>query len=260
MTDRVGVPTERRSLLEWVQMRRGEAVDRLERGRKLIAGLPPGGIMDVIRAEEVEMWDELLKRLAPADDGGLTCREEIEHEIEHAMYKSGDYRAAVMGIYGILQRIPPPADAGKVYSKEDAEALCAIAVAGVNQQSGKTITSLCDRLDHISRICADGVMQHDEKLRQIADLSGGFMPIPGSPGEPPGKYTPAEAWNAALTLANNICVQDSDSLNAEDGSLEAMHALGAACQRIRGYLDMKPEHLDELLAEHTGRHALTKRP
>lgn len=56
-------------------------------------------------------------------------------------------------------------------------------------------------------------------------------------------------WRAALTLANNINVQESDRINADDGPLEACHALSECCTRIRGYLEPPDEQLAEMFAE-----------
>ncbi len=43
----------------------------------------------------------------------------------------------------------------------------------------ESITSLCDRLDRIHNICHNRTMQPEEKVRQIEEWSGGFMPIGG---------------------------------------------------------------------------------
>lgn len=56
-------------------------------------------------------------------------------------------------------------------------------------------------------------------------------------------------WRAALTFAHNINVQESDRINADDGSLEACHALSECCTRIRGYLEPPDEQLAEMFAE-----------
>lgn len=56
-------------------------------------------------------------------------------------------------------------------------------------------------------------------------------------------------WRAALTLAHNINVQESDRINADDGSLEACHALSECCTRIRSYLEPPDEQLAEMFAE-----------
>jgi len=66
-------------------------------------------------------------------------------------------------------------------------------------------------------------------------------------------YTVAETWRAATTLAHNICAQESDRINADDGSPEAMDALGEAALRIRGWIEPDAMQLLKLLAEHTGR-------
>lgn len=58
-----------------------------------------------------------------------------------------------------------------------------------------------------------------------------------------------DAWRVATTLAHNLCVQESDRINAEDGPPEAMHALGEAARRIRGWLEPTDEQLLEMLRE-----------
>lgn len=58
-----------------------------------------------------------------------------------------------------------------------------------------------------------------------------------------------EVWRVAITLANNICVQESDRINSEDGSLEAVNALSDCAKRIRGWLEPENSQLDEMLKE-----------
>lgn len=67
-----------------------------------------------------------------------------------------------------------------------------------------------------------------------------------------GPYTTVDAWQAAIKLAHNICVQESDRINADDGSIEAMDALGNAARRMREWLE-PGDQLPSLLAEATGR-------
>lgn len=57
------------------------------------------------------------------------------------------------------------------------------------------------------------------------------------------------AWRTALTLAHNICVQDSDRINADDGPPEAMDALSEASRRIRGWIEPTDQQLIEMLRE-----------
>lgn len=55
-----------------------------------------------------------------------------------------------------------------------------------------------------------------------------------------------EVWRTAITLANNICVQVSDRLNADDGDT----AGASQCiDRIRPYVNISDEMLAEMLAE-----------
>ena len=56
-------------------------------------------------------------------------------------------------------------------------------------------------------------------------------------------------WRAALTLAHNMCTQDSDRVNDNDGPLEAVHALSDEAKRIRGWLEPSDGQLSEMLLE-----------
>ena len=58
-----------------------------------------------------------------------------------------------------------------------------------------------------------------------------------------------EIWNAAITLANNICVQESDRRNAMDDTREA-DAANECAKRVRGFIiDADDTQLIELLSE-----------
>lgn len=56
-------------------------------------------------------------------------------------------------------------------------------------------------------------------------------------------------WRVAITLANNLAVQVSDRINAEDGGLAAAGAAADCAHAIRAWLEPTPEQLDSLLAE-----------
>ena len=56
-------------------------------------------------------------------------------------------------------------------------------------------------------------------------------------------------WRAAITLANNICVQESDRLNSDDAPCAAIDATSKCAQRIRGYAEPDAEQLAEMFAE-----------
>lgn len=56
-------------------------------------------------------------------------------------------------------------------------------------------------------------------------------------------------WRAALTLANNLCVQESDRENERDGDPEHIHAAGNCARRIRDWLNPTDEQLAEMLRE-----------
>lgn len=57
-----------------------------------------------------------------------------------------------------------------------------------------------------------------------------------------------EIWRVALTLAHNICIQQSDRHNADDQSEEAQ-ATSYCASRIRDWLEPSGEQLDEMLDE-----------
>jgi hypothetical protein len=56
-------------------------------------------------------------------------------------------------------------------------------------------------------------------------------------------------WVAALTLANNICVQESDRVNDDDGPSEVIHATAECAKRIRGWLEPDDSQFVRLLRE-----------
>jgi hypothetical protein len=58
-----------------------------------------------------------------------------------------------------------------------------------------------------------------------------------------------DVWRVAITLAHNICVQESDRINNEDGSLESVNALSECAKRIRGWLEPEDSQLVEMLNE-----------
>ena len=55
-------------------------------------------------------------------------------------------------------------------------------------------------------------------------------------------------WRVALTLANNICVQKSDRLNADDCVEEAQTAANCATA-IRDMINTDDEHIGQMLRE-----------
>ena len=56
-------------------------------------------------------------------------------------------------------------------------------------------------------------------------------------------------WRAALTLAHNLVVQTSNSINDDDGPLEVVNALTNEAKRIRGWLEPTEEQLAEMFEE-----------
>lgn len=55
-------------------------------------------------------------------------------------------------------------------------------------------------------------------------------------------------WRAAITLANNICVQDSDRYDEDDQTTEAHVAIECA-KRIRGWAEPAEEQFVEMFDE-----------
>jgi hypothetical protein len=56
-------------------------------------------------------------------------------------------------------------------------------------------------------------------------------------------------WRAALTLAHNLIVQTSNSINDDDGPLEVVNALSNEAKRIRDWLNPADEQLAEMFEE-----------
>lgn len=57
-----------------------------------------------------------------------------------------------------------------------------------------------------------------------------------------------DIWRAAMTLANNICVQESDRYLANDENEEA-RAISDCAKRIRGWLEPDDDQMREMFAE-----------
>lgn len=56
-------------------------------------------------------------------------------------------------------------------------------------------------------------------------------------------------WRAAITLANNICVQECDRLNDDDGPSEAIDATNKCAKRIREWAEPDDDQLAEMFCE-----------
>jgi hypothetical protein len=65
---------------------------------------------------------------------------------------------------------------------------------------------------------------------------------------PAGWPSAAEVWRVAMTLANNLCAQESDRHRDDDENAEAS-AAGGCANRIRDWLEPGPETLRDLLIE-----------
>lgn len=53
-------------------------------------------------------------------------------------------------------------------------------------------------------------------------------------------------WRAAITLANNACVQISDRANAEDGPTEVISTASDCAKRIRSFIEIDEDIAMEL--------------
>lgn len=71
---------------------------------------------------------------------------------------------------------------------------------------------------------------------------------PEPPAQQPVTNRDRGVWRAALTLANNICVQESDRYNGDDATQEAS-AINYCAQRIRDWIAPTDEQFAELLKE-----------
>jgi hypothetical protein len=76
--------------------------------------------------------------------------------------------------------------------------------AGSLSKDQETITLLCDRIDHINKICHDRFISTEEKLRQVEEWSGGFSypPVEGSPPVP--FTTPVKLLDAAILAMSSL--------------------------------------------------------
>lgn len=57
------------------------------------------------------------------------------------------------------------------------------------------------------------------------------------------------AWGAAIVLAHNICIQEIDRINENDGPCEAMDAIKVCAERIKDWLAPTDEQSAEMIAE-----------
>ena len=56
-------------------------------------------------------------------------------------------------------------------------------------------------------------------------------------------------WRAAITLGNNICVQESDRENDADGDQGWINASATCAKRIREWANPTDEQLSEMFTE-----------
>ena len=64
-----------------------------------------------------------------------------------------------------------------------------------------------------------------------------------------------DIWRAAITLAHNICIQHSDDINSDDGSLEEMRTAEACAQYIVNWIKPDDDSLQEMFIEAGVEHA-----
>ena len=91
---------------------------------------------------------------------------------------------------------------------------------------------------------------HQSLLERMLEAARGRAGSGAAP-EPPAQQPMSrdrEVWRAALTLANNICVQESDRYNGDDRNAEA-EAAARCARRCRMWIDPEDEQLAELLDE-----------
>lgn len=73
--------------------------------------------------------------------------------------------------------------------------------------------------------------------------------LPPAEAQPVGVEAIRGAWLAAITLANNICVQESDRENDRDGNTAWIDGTAECAKRIREYAHPTDAELTEMLDE-----------
>lgn len=149
---------------------------------------------------------------APSDP--LTL-EWFDKFVEIAQRAQATVRRNFVGI-GELERtgyIP----AGSAAERE-AKAVAALGAA-VDAQT-ETITSLCNRIDHINTLCHDRVIPTDQKLRMVEDWSDGFAHPPREGGKPIPFTTPLKLLDDAIAAMAELHrsaepIEDDPEINAK---------------------------------------------
>lgn len=101
---------------------------------------------------------------------------------------------------------------------------------------------------------------HEDVIRA---LPSGTRLYAAPPSAPVGVEAVREAWLAAITLANNICVQESDRENDRDGDAGWIDGTAKCANRIREYAHPTDAELLEMLDEagaNSAKAALSQQP
>lgn len=102
------------------------------------------------------------------------------------------------------------------------------------------------RADSLGKVPGCGDCEHNG--RYLCDEHG--------PRELAGAAAVREAWRIAIRLGNNICVQESDRENDNDGDQGWINGTAECAKRIRGYEEPDDAQLVEMLTEGSARMAL----
>lgn len=85
----------------------------------------------------------------------------------------------------IVYNGPEPTEIGTSWQgdegKEAAQDVCDLmnmAYDAGHESRDDTVTSLCDRIERISKICHDPTLSQAQKLRQVDEWAVGFMKVP----------------------------------------------------------------------------------
>lgn len=97
----------------------------------------------------------------------------------------------------------------------------------------------------------------------VTDTQNPTAAAPAPPSAPVGVEAVRGAWLAAITLANNICVQESDRENDRDGDTGWIDGTAKCAKRIREYAHPTDAELLEMLDEagaNSAKAALSQQP
>lgn len=122
------------------------------------------------------------------------------------------------------------------------------------------LSSAQDAVDALSaqgEAVAGTVVGHDSFGREVIDWNGEEALPAGTKlytHPAPARVTDMlalarGAWRAGITLGNNICVQESDRENDQDGDCGRINGTAECAKRIREWADPEDAQLVELLNE-----------